>query len=69
MLQLPVYVAKTCLCNKNRGENMAKYTIEIDDEVIEFFRDMIDDSEPVEIMLPKMLKLLQEIIKTANPNN
>ncbi len=48
---------------------MAKYTIEIDDEVIEFFRDMIDDSEPVEIMLPKMLKLLQEIIKTANPNN
>ncbi len=45
---------------------MAKFEIEVDSETIQFFRENIDDREPVEILLSKMLKLLKEILKAAN---
>ena len=45
---------------------MARYIIDIDEELIKYFRNKIDDSESTEIMLPKLLKLLREILETAN---
>ena len=45
---------------------MAKYTIEIEDELIKYFRENIDATEKTEIMLVKLLKLLREILETAN---
>lgn len=36
---------------------MAKYIIDVDDEVIKFFREKIDDSQPIEIVLPQMLRI------------
>ena len=45
---------------------MAKYTIEIDEELIRYFRKNVDDKETPEIMLVKLLKLLREILETAN---
>lgn len=43
-----------------------KITLDIEKELIEFFRNNIDNSEPVEIMLVKMLRLLREILCLAN---
>jgi len=43
---------------------MAKYTIDVDEEVVQFFKE-INDNNPTEVMLVQMLKLLREIIETA----
>lgn len=43
-----------------------KITIEIENSLIKFFKDYIDDTEPVEVMIPKMLNLLRELIRQAN---
>lgn len=43
-----------------------KILLDIDEELLQFFRENIDDNEPAEIMLVKMLKLLRELLETAN---
>jgi len=45
--------------------NMAKVLMEIDNDLIEFFLEHIDDTEPVEVLLHKMLKLLKELLTEA----
>lgn len=45
---------------------MAKIFLEIDNDLIEFFQTHIDDTEPVEVLLHKMLKLLREMLKISN---
>gem|GEM_PF-4905824 len=45
---------------------MAKITLEIENDLITFFRKHIDDTEPVEVLLVKMLKLLRELLLVAN---
>ncbi len=45
---------------------MARYTVEVEDNIINFFREKINNSESIEIMLSKMIKLLQEILIAAN---
>ena len=42
------------------------YQIDIEDDLVNFFKDNIDDSEPTESMLAKMLKFLRELLVTAN---
>lgn len=44
---------------------MSEYKIDIDDNLIEFFRNKIDNTMPVELLLVKMLKLLREILETS----
>ena len=44
---------------------MAKVLMEIDNDLIEFFLEHIDDTEPVEVLLHKMLKLLKELLTEA----
>lgn len=43
---------------------MPKYTIEVEKELVYYFRK-IYDIDSVEIMLSKMLRLLKEILETA----
>ncbi len=45
-----------------------KVTLDLDNELIGFFKDYIDDTEPVEKLLENMLKLLRELIKNTNLN-
>jgi len=45
---------------------MKKYEVEIEDDLIEFFRRYIDDTTEAEILIVRMLKLLSVLIKTAN---
>lgn len=45
---------------------MLKVILEIESELIEFFQKHIDDTEAVEVLLVKMLKLLREMLKMAN---
>ena len=39
-----------------------KVLIEIKNDLVKFFRDNIDDTEHIEILLAKMLNLLREIL-------
>ena len=49
---------------------MARYILDIDDTLMKYFRDKVDDTEPAEIMIPKLLKLLRELLEAANaPRN
>jgi len=46
-----------------------KYTIEVDKSLVAFFREKIDDTIPVEVLLSKMLGFLRELLILANENN
>ena len=45
---------------------MAKYEIEIPNDLIWFFKKYVDDTQPTEILIVQMLKLLREMLKVAN---
>jgi hypothetical protein len=47
---------------------MAKYLIDVDCDLVDFFVSNIDDTERVEILLAKMLKLLREILRETMNN-
>jgi len=40
-------------------------TIELDDEIIEFFQTNVDDTMPLYELLPKMLHLFKEVLETS----
>ena len=44
---------------------MARYIIDVDDELIKYFRKNVDDSESAEIMLSKLLKFLRELLEAS----
>lgn len=45
---------------------MKKVLISVDDDLIKFFINKIDDTMPTEILLVKMLRLLRELIEIDN---
>ena len=45
---------------------MAKYTVDIDDELIGFFRKNVDDGEKTEVMIVKLLRLLKVFLELGN---
>jgi len=47
-------------------ELLMKYMIDINYDLVEFFRKNVDDTEPVEVLLVKMLKLLRELLKLTH---
>jgi len=45
-----------------KGGTIEKFSIEVENDLIKFFRDNIDDTEPIEVLLVHMLRLLREIL-------
>jgi len=45
---------------------MDQCLIEAEEDLVNFFTENIDDTEPIEILLVRMLNLLQEMLKLAN---
>ena len=43
-----------------------KVLIEIEQDLVKFFRDNVDDTQPLDVLLVQMLKLLRELLTIAN---
>ena len=42
-----------------------KYLLEVEDDLIQYFKENVDDTQPTEVLLVQMLRFLREILKTV----
>jgi len=45
------------------------YFLEIEDDLMNYFKEHIDETQPEEVLLVQMLKFLREILKIAEKSN